>query len=423
MDKTLINWNTLKSSATAGLNRIPLPENQGSEFLLEQLAWYSFKYKAGYLLKAPQASASKAAEDQQQSLNRKAAAALAQLISQSNEEGIFELLALAKLYNRRISASLLPLFFDWAMRASISSEYVLSLVGERGKWLADLHPDWKAFLPLPNTAWQEGSLNEQCIWLSQLRKNDPDKARALLTQRLKQQAKVKAQAQLIACLQSNLSPDDEEILQEAYHHKRKEVRQNAALLLARLPESEYVQNLIDFSTELWEYDQGFRIHLSDDNLAVLKAFELGKIPVAQLQLGEKNRLLAQLMTVIPLSHWEEKLSMVPARLLDMMARNENADWIISSWLLATAGQGRKDWALAMIDHLLSGSKNDSPELVMNWLHQLPDAYLPVLANLIDEEEWASLLKHHLKNLSDESSLGFWIRFFNLCKREDRKSVV
>ena len=384
---------------------------------MEQLAWYSFKHKAAYQHKAPDLELNQAPIDVQKGLNRKSATALAKLIGQSNEDGIYELLALCKVHNRRISASLLPLFFDWALRASISSEYILSLVGERGKWLAGLHPDWQAFLPLADTVWEEGKLNEQCIWLSQMRKKDPAKGRELLVHRLTQQANAKAQAQLIGCLQQSLSPADEAILQEAYHHKRKEVRQNAALLLTRLPESEFVQNLIDFSSELWENKKEFSIHLSDENVAVLKAFELGKIPVAQLQLGEKNRLLTQLMTVIPLSHWEEELGLEPARLIAKISHNENADWLLSSWLMATAGQGRKDWALAMMDYLLSASKEDSPELIMNWIHQLPDGYLPVMANLIEDHAWESLLKYHLKNLSDESMLGFWIRFFNLSKRE------
>ncbi|MEM6344137.1 MAG: DUF5691 domain-containing protein [Bacteroidota bacterium] len=417
MDKTIISWDTLKSSATAGLNRIALPQNQSGEYLLAQLAWHSLKYKAGQQLQAPDSASTPAPDDHLIGLNRKSATALAKLIGQSNEDGIFELLALCQVHHRRISASLLPLFFDWAMRASISSEQVLSLVGERGKWLAGLHPDWQALLPLADSAWLEGNLNEQCIWLSQKRKTAPAEARDLLLSRLAQQANAKAQAQLISCLHIGLSQADETVLQEAYHHKRKEVRQNAALLLARLPNSEFVQNLIDFSAELWDYQQGFQIHLSDENVAVLKAFELGKIPLAQLQLGEKNRLLAQLMSVIPLSHWEEKLAMVPALLLNTIADNENADWLLSSWLMAAASQGRKDWALAMMDYLFSAAKEDSPELIVNWLHQLPDGYLPVLANLIIDQEWESLLKRHLQNLSDESSLGFWIRFIKLSKRE------
>ncbi|MFK7921291.1 MAG: DUF5691 domain-containing protein [Bacteroidia bacterium] len=422
MDKTLINWEAIKSSATAGINRIPLPQNQSGETLLQQLAWQSLKQKAGFQQAAPVNQQKRSPKDEQKALPSKATTALVSLIRQSNEDGIYELLRLAQSHNLRVSASLLPLFLDWALRSSISSDLVLSLVGERGKWLAAQHPDWKAFLPLPDQVWEEGNPNEQSVWLTALRKTDPKRARELLTERLPQTT-AKVQAQLLASLQVNLSDEDEELLDDAYHHKRKEVRQSAALLLSRLPNSAFITHLKSFVDELWKHKNKFDLHLSDEHLPVLKAFELAKLPQAQLQLGEKNRMLAPALSVIPLAYWEDRFDLSPARILSQIDSNQNGDWIRASWLIASVHQNRSDWALALLDSFFVAIKRDSPELVMNWIYALPDPYLPALVALLDETAWESLLKHHLSSLNDESSLGFWIRFLKDCKRILPKNIV
>lgn len=422
MDETLINWSAIKSSATAGINRIALPQNQSGETLLQQLAWQSLKQKAGFQQAAPSHQQERSPEDEKEILPRKATTALVSLIRQSNEDGIYELLRLTQNHKFRISASLLPLFLDWSLRASISSDLVLSLVGERGKWLAEQHPDWKTFLPLADQVWEEGNLNEQSVWLTTLRKTDPKRARELLAERLPQTT-AKVQAQLLASLQVNLSSDDEEILDDAYHHKRKEVRQSAALLLSRLPESAFITHLKSFVDELWQQKDKFDLHLSDEQLPVLKAFELAKLPQAQLQLGEKNRMLAQAISVIPLQYWEDQFDLAPARILRQIDSNQNADWIRASWLIACVHQKRSDWAIALLDSFFVAIKRDSPELVMNWLYTLPDPYLPALVALLDEAVWESLLKHHLSSLNDESSLGFWIRFLNDCKCSIPQNIV
>ncbi|MEL6841730.1 MAG: DUF5691 domain-containing protein, partial [Bacteroidota bacterium] len=251
--------------------------------------------------------------------------------------------------------------------------------------------------------------------LSQIRRTNPERARDLLAMR-SPEVNAKTQANLLASLQIGLSLADEEILEEAFHHKRKEVRQQAAMLLCQLPGSKFAQQLQTFTGDLLADKKNFALQLSDDELHLLKGFELARLPKPKISMGEKAGYLSQLVSIIPLGFWEVHFKKSPSALVNRASKSDQADWLTACLLMASVHQARSDWAYGLLEYIFLSIRRDSPELIMNWLQALPEGYLPGLCALLSNAEWEKWLRSHLSFLNNSEVLAFWIRFFRSAQR-------
>ena len=413
MDKH-IDWPALKASATAGLNRIAY-QNHDANFVLQLLAWFSLQNKAGFQMPAPPSHHTEAPKEVISCITTKASAAFETLIKRGNQAGVLEFIQLCLRHRRRLSPALLPLFLDWALRHPIRSEDLWQLCGERGPWLAAQHPNWQVLLPIQEGVWETGTLAEQLAWLSQLRRQSPHEARELIAQR-QSSASVNEWKQLLSCLQLGLNKEDEPLLAKALHHKRKEIRQLAALLLAYLPKSQFQENLQVFARQLISYDkqllsQQLSIHLSDTHAEELKTFTLDQAPVPEGKLGTKTRQLAQLFSLVPLSFWEGLLVMKPESIIQLAIKCKVAEWLIPSWIMSAVHHRDERWAADLLHQYW--------ELHLQHPEKLPQPaapYFEALASMLNEKSWQNLLQKQFSQLRELNSLGQWIQFMLRYKR-------
>lgn len=120
------------------------------------------------------------------------------------------------------------------------------LLGETGRWLGSLNPDWKwcrgEILESDlnedrlTTLWTEGTFGERKEAFSSLRKTDPDKARDLLEETWKKE-KADQRDAFLQLLTDNIGPLDIPFLEKAASDRSSAVRETADSLLTFIPES------------------------------------------------------------------------------------------------------------------------------------------------------------------------------------------
>lgn len=127
---------------------------------------------------------------------------------------------------------------------------VSAAIGQHGHWLARQHPKWVHYLhhtpaseassAQRETAWDYGNLTQRTQYLTALRQQDAAEGLALL-QATWRSEDAKTRQELLAALASNLSTADEPWLEQCLDDRSKSVRETAAALLARLPQSDFSQ--------------------------------------------------------------------------------------------------------------------------------------------------------------------------------------
>ncbi|MFI6496238.1 DUF5691 domain-containing protein [Nonomuraea typhae] len=148
-----------------------------------------------------------------------------------------EWLAVAAGSGRRVPAHVLPDLLERGRRDRSIRAWLGLLAGRRGRWLAERNPAWSYLLDEPTGEnWEFGSRADRRAYVQAVRRADPGAARALLEGTWAGEAP-EDRAEFVEVLGDGLSMDDEDFLERALDDRRREVRQSAANLLARLPGS------------------------------------------------------------------------------------------------------------------------------------------------------------------------------------------
>ena len=115
-----------------------------------------------------------------------------------------------------------------------------SVIGDRGKWLLPLNPEWTPLLlEVEESKWKTGTKAERLALLKQIRQQDAAKGLTLL-QSTWEKDSVQEKAILLATLKIGLSKSDEAFLEQCLAASRKEIRQTAVQLLSQIPNSQYL---------------------------------------------------------------------------------------------------------------------------------------------------------------------------------------
>lgn len=200
---------------------------------------------------------------------------------------------------------------------------VAPLVGERGRWLSRLNPDWSwlaeelggragAEAVSDETLWQEGTTSQRTAVLRRLRASDPATARALLAVAWKRE-RAEVRSELLAALEVGLALDDEPFLEAALDDRNAAVRTLAASLLAQLPGSAFAARMRVRADELLALANGrleVRLPVTLDTDA-----QRDGIVAKQPTEGLRALWLAHILAHVPLSHWQERFQASPERIL------------------------------------------------------------------------------------------------------------
>lgn len=273
-------------------------------------------------------------------------------------------------------------------------EWLLPVLGERGRWLAAQNPQWAYAAGVQETAdaeqiWQEGSIAQRVSLLEAERETDPTKARARLEASLKE-LNAKERAPMVAALHTGLSMDDEPLLEKLLADRSKEVRENAAQLLTRLPASVHSQRITAWLQSMLSRDDKGEWQIEPPTEGN-KDWERDGIA---LQLpayvkGERSWWLQQMVALAPIDFWRQALDKSPEQLWDWSRRSDWKSALRQGWLRALDTQHDLRWL-----PLLQSMESDSRA----------QALLPPLLDQLTAEQREALWLDRLQRKQGQSAL-------------------
>ena len=333
-----MSWEDLTSTALVGTDRRPYPGDLLGDAAVEvarrRAGWRPVEAGApGEPVRAP--------EEEQDVVRRHAAERLVRILGGEHDRLLPEWLAVAAGTGRRVPAYVLPELLDRGRRDRSIRGWLGRLAGHRGRWLAGRNPDWAYLLEEPTgETWELGSVADRRAYLRRLRAEAPGQARLLLESTWERETP-DDRAAFMEVLARGLSMDDEPFLEAALDDRRREVRQEAANLLTRLPESRLARRMAERARACLTV--GPAAIAVEAPSACDRAMERdGVRPKPPRGIGERAWWLQQVVARAPLGMWE----LPPERLL----RKRIPDWddeVKAAWVRGAVLQRDPAWARAM----------------------------------------------------------------------------
>ncbi len=368
-------WQELAAAALVGTDRrpdlppppTPLAELLGSldnespaAALLSAAAATALYTRAGALPTTSEvAPISPCPEDDLPPCGPRAARHLATILDGHGWPLLREWLEVLATVRRRPPDAALPELLEQGRATPELRPALLAVLGKRGRWLAALNPEWSYVAegagPPQNEAeltelWQTGTRNGRMFLLKALRASDPARARALI-QSTWATEKADDRAAFVEALEEGLSLEDEPFLEAALDDRGKEVRANAAALLARLPESALARRMAARAVELVSYHGGLfpKIELRLPE-ACDKALQRDGVEVkSRGGIGERAWWLSEIVRRTPPATWCAAWSLAPAAILSARMPREWRDTLIEAWTSAAVAYRDQAWAEALAD--------------------------------------------------------------------------
>jgi Family of unknown function (DUF5691) len=233
---------------------------------------------------------------------------------------------------------------------------VAAVLGERGRWLARLNPEWAWAVGDDGdlrAVWDGGALKERTSVLRHVRERDPALGREWLAETWRQE-KADARSAMLEVFAENLSPEDEPFLESSLGDRSIKVRAVAADLLARLPGSAYARRNAERADAIIAgYEPpstGFlglrrpgklRVELPTSvNEGWKRELPGGASPSGKM--GERAWTVVRTLEVVPPVHWETRFGATPEELV-AAARGEWEAVLLTGWRRAAVRHGEESW--------------------------------------------------------------------------------
>ncbi|WP_336205579.1 DUF5691 domain-containing protein [Nonomuraea sp. LPB2021202275-12-8] len=372
-----MSWDELASAALLGTDRRPLRDD-----LLAAAAVEVLRRRAGWR-PAEQGEQVCAPEEEQAAVGRRAAERLVRILGGEHDRVLPEWLSVAAGAGRRVPAHVLPeLLRKGRLDPSIRAHLGV-LAGRRGRWLAERNPAWAYLLEEPTgETWELGSAADRRAYLRRLRAAEPGEARRLLESTWERETP-DDRAAFARVLGEGLSMDDEPFLESALDDRRREVRQQAANLLTRLPGSRLSQRMAERARACLTIEAATIV--VEAPLSCDKTMERDGIRSQPPRgLGERAWWLQQVIARAPLRMW----GLPPGTML----RKKISDWdneVKAAWVRAAVLQRDPEWARAMFawdpisDLLVALGPDEQQELAAGFTkeHDLDSQLIMVLGGV------------------------------------------
>lgn len=262
---------------------------------------------------------------------------------------------LAVTHQRRVREEHLEALFAQPRAVAQIRAKVALAVGEHGRWLARLNPALRALcISVDEQHWQSGQRPERLAYLESLRERDPDAARALLAAGWNEETPADKSA-FLAVLAEKLSLTDEPFLESVLDERRKETRQVAASLLARLPDSRFVTRMSERALRLVNLKPGLLRSTLEINLpeACDEALQRDgvnprRVDTGAQQFGEKAGWLMQILALTPTGVWCAAWNRKPGQILELVRKHEWEDVVVQGWKESAIHNQDTEWLEAMM---------------------------------------------------------------------------
>jgi len=147
---------------------------------------------------------------------------------------------------------------------------VLAVCGERGRWLAQMNPQWAPLYSqeLNSEEWETGSFETRKELLQGLRKQAPEKAVSLISADFDKEGAQK-RLELLECFAMGLGPHDEAFLTGLSKDRSSKVKEKAHYFLKRIPGSTINRAFLNFLSSVFHIKEERRLLLGKKKVATI----------------------------------------------------------------------------------------------------------------------------------------------------------
>lgn len=336
---------TLNELAELGLDTAA----ESPEIVANGAALLTQMRKAGFRLKDYEGEMPKMVQQSGSNYSTlKTAHHLSLILTGSHAPVLPEFLFLLKKYGKHLPTAELPAMMRLPEIAQLWHQ-VEPLLGESGIWLLRQHPEWSLRLQDPaQFNWQTGARAERIAQLQFWRRQSPSFALELLSATWASESPTD-RAAFLACFEIGLSLADEPFLETCLDDRRKEVRQTAAPLLAKIPNSQLAQRMAKRAEACFaKSHNSLKINnLEEPDLVAQRDGILQIHP--SWPGGAKAGHLGQLVSLVPPFHWEQFFEKSPAEILYQFHNTDWSETLIRACMEATVFHSDTIWAAAIFD--------------------------------------------------------------------------
>lgn len=421
-------YSSLWQAAVLGVDRLSLPPglqqmllNTGltisasaDDALLQALAAWRLWQKAGVpLVQLPPTPPPPAPSVAERSLSSTLQDQLQTLLKDPALAPILpEFLALVQAHGMTLAGWQVPTVAAWALEHPELHLQLGAVWGNTGRWLLAQHPRWRSLVA--TTGPQEPATSEQREqWFAQQRQLDPAAARDWLATGWAGESP-ESKVALLGHFQEGLSTQDLPFLLPILADRRREVRQMAADVVARIPGNPLVEKYWHWLQALIQYHplaptrtQVFQLRVPTQFLPEWRQWGVEDVK------NKKNHdagvaVVFQLLRRLPPTQLAQYLQLSPEQMLAVVdASPQGAAWI-QAILDAVVLHQPAGWPAALLDHWLrhspeEGWNHPAFQHVLNCLptvdfQRLTTEYLAAFRGLLPDGH----LLNHLLQRTDHS---------------------
>lgn len=357
----MIQRHNLLESAILGLDRHPLPADapkipgdDDALTLLRALSHQYFLEKGASMLPVLPISLPSPDSGNSKTPHHEASQILYRILRGPYEYLLDEYLDLLTVTEHHIPPFALPDLLDKAVTDPDFAQKIRPLAGSRGRWLSEQVPRWAVlFAEIDPGRWPVAGFHERIQILRQIRKKNPSEAIALLQSTWPTEGWQERQA-FLKTLEKGLSPADEPFLEDCLKDKRKEVRKEAAHLLAQIPQSVLSGRLQNFARS-WIQPGGL---LSPPNELSAEVLKIGLEHAGH----SKASWIRYIVGHIDPNYWASEFSTSPS---EWMKHLQGTDWYepaMEGLAQSISLFSRHLWADELLD-AMTGSSEATVKLV------------------------------------------------------------
>lgn len=323
-----------------------------TESWLLQAAALMFSYQEGGQV-FPQSSATVniAPEEQKAYCSKEASQLLQRILQDKSRELLQHWLEACAMSQHIVYPQHLPDLLNLGKQHVSLRKPIQTVMGERGKWLAQMNPDWMYMLSTDEQIWEEGKLEERKYLLENLRKKDPQAALALLQSSWKSES-ADLRAEFLTLMEVRLSADDLTFLEEALRDKSKKVKSTALNLLLLQKDSFIVQKIFHAASAMLEVKKskslfGFKgpgIAFSPASMDHQLAEYGVNLESLDKNFTNEEYYTYELMEVIDPSHWESHFQMEASTITQAFQKEEKLVKFIPALMEASVLHRNARWA-------------------------------------------------------------------------------
>ncbi|MEX8193494.1 DUF5691 domain-containing protein [Comamonas guangdongensis] len=418
-------WAALQQSAMVGVDRLPLPQifTQGADgtapasqqalqtalavsvgagtgqaaalqllrasgvaAVLERAGWLAGQGRSQTLAPLAPAPAPVPAETRPAPESPHLQALMREVLRDGAQDLLAPMFAALDGAGQRLPHGLLAQALEQGRQSVALRHWLTPVLGERGRWLAALNPQWSYAGGVEETAdpeqvWQEGSIDQRLALLHGERRSGPAQARARLEASLKELS-AKERAPMVMTLETGLSMADEPLLEKLLGDRSKEVRENAARLLSRLPQSGHSQRITGWLQAMLSRNAKgeWQIEPPEEGSKDWERDGIALQPPAYIK-GVKAWWLQQMVGQAPVAFWIDTLGMTPEQLWEWSRRSDWKTALRQGWLAALRDQHDVRW-IALLQTMDRDARVES--------------LLPALLNQLSQEQREALWQAQLQ---------------------------